>query len=110
MFESGGLASCEFYSVNLATGERTLINDITQPNAIRSYRSIGVAMPPRITSVVRNGSNLEIQWIDGTPPFQVQASDTMRTGGWNNSGAPTPNRSAIVPIQGVAGFFRVTGQ
>ena len=110
VFESAGAASCEFFSVNLATGEKILINDLTQPNAIRSYRSLSLSPPPRITSVTRSGSDLVIQWVDGTPPFQVEFSSTLRTGGWSDLGPPTSNRTATIPMQGGSGFVRVAGQ
>lgn len=110
VFESGGAASCEFYSVNLGTGERILINDTEQAGAIRSYRSLAVAGAPRITSVVRNGTDLELQWVDGTPPFQVQRSGTLGLGSWNDFGAATSSRSATIPMEGGVGFVRVVGR
>jgi hypothetical protein len=111
-FEIGGAASCEFYSVDPATGTRTLINDLAEPAAIRSYRSLDseVAPPPRITSVIRNGSDLVIEWVDGTPPFQVEVSGTMLEDSWTDQGSPTQDRAATVPVEGAAGYVRVAGQ
>jgi hypothetical protein len=111
-FESAGAASCEFYSVDLSSGVLTLINDVTQPAAIRSYRSLDIQMPSpaRITSVVRDGSDLVIQWVDGTPPFQVEVSDTMFEDSWTDQGPPTSDRTATVPIEGASGYVRVGGQ
>jgi hypothetical protein len=99
-FESTGAASCEFYSVDLATGERILINDLTNPKAIKSYRTLAApSLPPRITSIVRSGQDVTVQWVDGTPPFQLQLSSTLATGSWTNTGAPTPNRTATLPLE-----------
>jgi hypothetical protein len=111
-FEISGAASCEFYSVDPATGARTLINDLAEPTAIRSYRSLAAepSLPPRITSVVRDGSDLVIEWVGGTPPFQVEVSDTMLDDSWTDQGSPTPDRTATVPAEGAAGFVRVEGQ
>jgi hypothetical protein len=104
-FQSGGLASCEFFSVtNLDTGGKVLINEPTDPNAIKSFR----VLSPRITSVARSGSNVSINWAYGNPPFQVQFKNNI-TGPWSNSGSPTSNRTALVPIQPGAGFIRVVG-
>jgi hypothetical protein len=107
-FEGGGSASCEFFSVNLATGEKILINNLANPNAIKSYRVL--TLPPRITSIVRSGPDVVIEWAEGTPPFQVQFKNDLSNPLWNNSGSPTTNRTANVPIQPGAGFIRVVGQ
>jgi hypothetical protein len=102
-FESDGSASCEFFSVtNLATGDKILINDLADANAIKSYR----VLKPRITSIVPDGSNVVIQWAYGIPPFQVQFKNDI-TGTFSNVGSPTLNRTATVPIQPGAGFIRV---
>ncbi len=103
-FESDGDANCEFFSVNLATGDLILVNDLSNTNAIKSFRVV----PPRITSIVRSGSNVSISWAYGNPPFQVQFKNNIN-GPWSNSGSPTSNRTALVPIQPGAGFFRVVG-
>lgn len=102
-FESSGSASCEFFSVtNLATGDKALINDQADANAIPSYRVV----KPRITSIVRSGSNVVIEWAYGTPPFQVQFKSTL-TDNWSSLGSTTNGRTASIPIQPGAGFIRV---
>jgi len=64
----------------------------------------------RITSVARSGTDVIIDWIGGTPPFQVQFKDDLNNLPWSDSGAPTTARTANVPIQPGAGFIRVVGQ
>jgi len=103
-FESRGSASLELFSVRLATGDKILVNDLSNANAVKSFRII----PPRITSTVRSGSNVSINWAYGNPPFQVQFKNNI-IGAWNNLGSPTSNRTALVPIQPGAGFIRVVG-
>ena len=104
-FESAGSASCELFSVDLATTtNKTLINDLTVTGAIKSF----IVIPPRITSIVRSGSNVSIDWAYGNPPFQVQFKNNL-SAAWSNSGSPTSNRTALVPIQPGAGFIRVVG-
>jgi hypothetical protein len=103
-FESTGDANCEFFSVNLATGDLTLVNDLSTNAAIKSFRVV----PPRITSTVRSGSNVSISWAYGYPPFQVQFKNKL-TDPWANSGSPTSNRTALVPIQPGVGYIRVVG-
>jgi hypothetical protein len=103
-FESTGGANCELFSVDVATTNKFLINDLSTNAAIKSF----IVVPPRITNIARSGSNVSISWVYGNPPFQVQFKNNI-TGSWSNSGAPTSNRSALVPIQPGAGFFRVVG-
>jgi hypothetical protein len=47
IFEEGSLGAAEeFFSVNIGTGAKTLINDLAAPGSIRSYRVLtGVARP-----------------------------------------------------------------
>jgi hypothetical protein len=106
-FDSTGAAECEFFSVtNLVTGDKVLVNDVSTPNAIKSYRII----PPRMTSIVKNGSNIDLKWAYGLAPFQVQTKTDITSTIWNNVGSPTSNSSASVPIiPGGTAFFRVVG-
>lgn len=104
-FESTGDASEEFFSVDIVTGDKALVNDPSNPNAIKSYR----ALAPSITSVSRNGSNLVLDWAYGIPPFQLQSRSDLN-GTWTNLGSPTSNRTASVPISAGNLFIRVVGQ
>jgi hypothetical protein len=106
-FESTGYASCEFFSVtNLVTGDKVLVNDVTDGNAIKSYR----VLKPLITRIVRSGTNAVVDWAYGVPAFQVQIKNDVSNPNWSNSGSPTTNRTANVPIQSGAAFIRVAGQ
>ncbi|MFN0127309.1 MAG: Ig-like domain-containing protein [Verrucomicrobiales bacterium] len=111
MFEGEGAASCEFYSVDLASGRRILINDSEDPAAILSYRTVAMTPPPVVTRAESVGGDLLVEWIDGLPPFQVQTSPSLATGTWTNLGAPSNTRSARIPIQsGSTVFVRIAGQ
>jgi hypothetical protein len=106
-FEDAGSASCEFFSVSdLATGDKVLINDPASSTAIKSYR----VLKPLITNIIRSGPDVVINWAYGTPPFQVQFKSDLSSLLWTDSGSPTTNRTAHVPIQPGAGFIRVAGQ
>ena len=106
-FQSAGNSSCEFFSVtNLATGDKALINDPNDPNAIKSYR----VLAPSITSIVKSGPNAILNWAYGSPPFQLQVKTNLNSPQWDASGSPTTNRTASVPISPGAAFFRVSGQ
>src|SRR5437764_6517146 len=52
-------------------------------------------IPPRITSIVRSGSNVVIQWAYGNPPLQVQFKDSLNNPVRSSSGAP--RRAAPLP-------------
>jgi len=103
-FENTQNASCELFSVNLANGDKILINDLSNANAIKSFRIV----PPRILTISRSGGNVVLNWAYGNPPFQVQFKNKL-TDAWANSGSPTSNRTATIPIQPGASFFRVVG-
>ena len=106
-FESTGLASEEFFSVsNLATGEKTLINEPATASAIKSYR----VLKPRITRIVRSGPNAVIDWAYGTPPFQLESTTNVANPVWTDLGSATSNRTASVLIQPSPTFIRVRGQ
>lgn len=101
-FEGWGDASCEFFSVNIGTGQKMLINT-NNPSAVVSYRGT----TPLITGIVKSGSNVVIDWAYGTPPFQVQFKTNLTDAAWSDLGAPTASTTANVPIQPATGFMRV---
>ncbi|MDO8631165.1 MAG: PA14 domain-containing protein, partial [Phycisphaerales bacterium] len=44
-WEGGGDSNCKFFSVNLVTGVKTLINDVAHGSTIRAYRESSVVRP-----------------------------------------------------------------
>jgi len=60
----------------------------------------------QITSITRSGANAVVNWINGTPPYQVQVKTNL-TDPWSNVGAPTSSTSANVPIDSSTKFIRV---
>jgi hypothetical protein len=107
-FEIQGGASCELYSVNLnlATNQLVLVNDPAEATAIKSYR----VLRPRITRIVKSGTNANIDWAYGTPPFQLQSATNLNNLVWADVGVTTSNRTTSVAIQPGAAFFRVYGK
>jgi hypothetical protein len=60
-------------------------------------------------SITRTGTNLNVSWIGGSPPYVVQRADALPADSWNDiltTSVPTMN----IPITNTAGFFRVIGQ
>jgi hypothetical protein len=63
-----------------------------------------------ITSVARAGTNLVLDWVNGTPPFQLQIRTGLTASSWIDFGLPSSNRRASVPFESAAAFARVVGQ
>jgi hypothetical protein len=85
-YERGGGAHVEWFSVDQATGERTLINDLSTPGAIKAFVSVPAAPMLEVLSAPRIGA-----------PFVPATSALV------NSSA----RTITVPISGEAAFFLV---
>jgi hypothetical protein len=60
-------------------------------------------------SVTRSGTNLNLSWMGGTPPFTVQRAALLPAGLWNDI-LTTSLQNASVPMTNAAGYFRVKGQ
>ncbi len=62
-----------------------------------------------IASIAVEGANATIAWTGGEPPFTVQRRAAVDSGDWENV-ATTQDRTATVPVQGDAGFFRIVAE
>jgi hypothetical protein len=69
----------------------------------------GTPQDLRICSITRIGSNVDVTWIGGRGPFQVQTRDCATLSSWSNFGLPIAGHSAAVPVS-KAGFIRVVGR
>lgn|GEM_PF-1911698 len=96
-WDSGGGDGCEFYTVDLVTGKRTLVNDASSPASIRAFRESSNARPyvSRILPTANYGyafadEDVIIDFADGSGPVvgdvtlringAVQTSSTSRSG------------------------------
>ena len=61
---------------------------------------------PQITRVQVSRNQTTIIWTNGRPSYQLQTRSELNQP-WKNVGAPTTNRSAVVPVSGTQAFFRV---
>jgi hypothetical protein len=89
-YERGGGAHAEWFSVDLATGDKTLINDPQSPNSIKAYvtapgplflQSATVATGPYaddFTASIDSGARRIIVRMDGETRFYRLRSDTGR--------------------------------
>jgi hypothetical protein len=60
-------------------------------------------------SIARTGTNLNVSWIGGSPPYVVQRADALPAASWNDM-VTTSITSTNIPITNATGFFRVKGQ
>lgn len=87
-YERGGGAHVEFFTVNPATGERTLVNDPNVETAIKAYRELGAAPAVAVYSSAT---------VDGT--FTADATATIDTNA----------KRITIPIGTGNRFYRVSG-
>jgi hypothetical protein len=57
----------------------------------------------------RTGSNVNLSWTGGVPPFVVERTDALPASSWTGV-VTTGTQNASAPITGTNGFFRVKGQ
>jgi hypothetical protein len=60
-------------------------------------------------SIVRIGTNVNVSWIGGSPPYVVQRTGALPTASWSDL-VTTSATSTNLPITNTTGFFRVKGQ
>jgi hypothetical protein len=67
------------------------------------------APPIKIGNAVVSGSNLQLTWSGGSPPYILQKKTSLTAPNW--VGVQTNSTlNALVPMSGASGFFRVVGQ
>jgi hypothetical protein len=59
-------------------------------------------------AITRGGTNVNLTWTGGAPPYVVQRTDALPVGVWS-SVLTTSVQSATVPVTNTGGFFRVQG-
>jgi len=60
-------------------------------------------------SVIRSGTNLNLSWAGGVPPYTVQRTAVLPAVSWSDL-VTTSSTSTNLPMTNTAGFFRVKGQ
>lgn len=61
-----------------------------------------------IIAMTRSGTNLDLTWTGGNPPFAVERANSLLAGSWSGM-VTTSVQTATVPITGMNGFLRVRG-
>ena len=85
-FEGSGGADIEWYSIDLSTGNRVLIN---APGGIEAYQTRAgdgtdaVAPPPSVPlSIQPIQSGVSVSWPKTTPAFKLQSTDALSGSNW----------------------------
>lgn len=74
-----------------------------------AYDAVVVTVTPAITVMIaRAGTNLNLTWTGGAPPFVVERTDFLPASSWSGV-VTTSTQNASVPVTGATGFFRVRG-
>jgi subtilase family serine protease len=84
---------------------------VTDTGGLSSSATMNVAVmplssPPTIHISINN-QIVSLDWSNGAPPFQVQASTNLASGIWQNLGEPTTNRSISVTPPSQSAAFRI---
>ena len=75
-----------------------------------AYDAVIIAVTNGINvSLILAGTNLNLSWTGGSPPYVVQWTGTLPAASWNDLATTTGN-STIIPITNFTGYFRVKGQ
>lgn len=64
---------------------------------------------PITVSIKESGTNVNLAWTGGSPPFVLQQNDILQSGLWNNV-LTTSLLSASIPMTNQTRFFRIQGQ
>jgi hypothetical protein len=92
-----------------APGVYTLMLSASNGVHAVAYDAIVVTVTPAIfLSVTKSGTNLNLSWTGGAPPFVVEQSDAFPPMSWSGV-ATTGVQTASVPITSGNAFFRVRG-
>ncbi len=59
-----------------------------------------------VVAISRSGTNLNLTWTGGTPPFEVERSDSLPAAAWSGV-LTTSGYSASVPVSTGKAFYRV---
>ena len=60
-------------------------------------------------SLTLAGTNVNLSWTGGSPPYVVQWAQTLPAASWSDL-VTTGANSTNLPITNVTGYFRVKGQ
>jgi hypothetical protein len=75
-----------------------------------AYDAVVITVTNGITvSIAFTGTNVNVSWTGGSPPYVVQQTDELAVAAWSDI-VTTSVRNASISLTNTGGFFRVKGQ
>jgi hypothetical protein len=75
-----------------------------------AYSAVVITVSQPISlSITQTGTNVNLAWTGGLPPYVVQEATSLPTGAWSGV-VTTTTQNATVPLSNTNIFFRVIGQ
>ncbi len=92
-----------------APGVYTLMLSVSNGVHAVAYDAVVITVSPVITmAITRVGSNVQLTWTGGSPPFVIERSTTLPAPSWSPA-LTTSVQSASFPITPGTAFFRIKG-
>jgi hypothetical protein len=93
-----------------APGAYTLMLSADDGVHAAAYDAVVITVSQEITvACSREGTNLELSWVGGSPPYVVERRGSLAAGTWESL-VTTNVQQALVPMTGSSGFLRVRGR
>ncbi len=93
-----------------APGAYTLLLSADDGVHAVAYDAVVITVSQEITIACnRKGTNLELSWGGGAPPYVVERRGSLAAGTWETL-VTTNAQQALVPMTGSSGFLRVRGR
>jgi sugar lactone lactonase YvrE len=80
----------------------------TRDNGVTVFREGGVILRPQMKPPTLEQGRLVLRWIGGKAKWQLQSRASLKTGFWEDHGAPTDQQTLSIDATESTRFFRVT--
>ncbi len=106
----GNSAQTNTTAIFSAPGIYTLMLSADDSVHAVAYDAVVITVTQAISlAFTRLGTNLSLTWTGGSPPYVVEQAAALPAASWNPA-VTTNGMSALVPMSGAAGFFRIRSQ
>lgn len=91
-------------------GTNVFTISVSDTNGLSATATLQIMVTaPLILQIVQAGQQLQLNWVGGRPPYQVQTAASLMDGNWFNLGSPVPGNSLMLNPTNAAAYFRVKG-
>jgi hypothetical protein len=94
-------------------GTNVFVVRVSDPGGLSSTATMNLSVDPAaaiVASAMLQGTDLNLTWSGGIPPFQVQQTTNFANPIWQNIGSPVSLHTLTIPATNEATFFRIGGQ